>query len=90
MNEAGSTLEQIREFVRPMAENMGVRSLSDEESLTDAGIIDSLAIFRLVSFMEETFSVSIADEDIVIENFDSIDKINRLLSSKIAARRHPV
>lgn len=90
MNEAGSTLEQIREFVKPMAENMGVRSLSDEESLTDAGIIDSLAIFRLVSFMEETFSVSIADEDIVIENFDTINKINRLLSSKLTAKRHPV
>ena len=90
MNEARSTLEQIREFVMPMAENMGVRSLSDEDSLTDAGIVDSLAVFRLVSFLEETFSVSIADEDIVIENFDSIDKINRLLTSKLGPRRHPV
>ena len=73
----------------PMAENKGVRSFSDEESLTDAGIIGSLALFRLVSFLEQTFSVSIADEEIVIENFDSIDKINRLLMSKLGRPCRP-
>jgi acyl carrier protein len=70
-----------------MAENMGVRTLSDEDSLTDAGVLDSLAIFRLVSFLEETFSISIADEDIVMENFDSIEKINRMLTSKVGIKR---
>jgi acyl carrier protein len=90
MNESRSTQEQIREFVMPMAEKMDVRSFSDQESLTDAGIIDSLAVFRLVSFLEQTFSVSIADEDIVIENFDSIDKINRLLMSKLGPPGRPV
>ncbi len=90
MNESRSTQEQIREFVMPMAENKGVRSFSDKESLTDAGIVDSLAVFRLVSFLEQTFSVSITDEDIVIENFDSIDNINRFLMSKLGLPRHTV
>jgi acyl carrier protein len=88
MNEPRSTQEQIREFVMRMAENKGVRSFSDKESLTDAGIVDSLAVFRLISFLEQTFSMGIADEDIVIENFDSIDNINRFLMSKLGLPRH--
>jgi acyl carrier protein len=83
MNEALSTRDQIRAFVMPMAEMVGVGSFSDEESLTAAGIVDSFALFRLVSFLEETFSVSISDDEIAIENFDSIDRIHRLLTSKL-------
>jgi len=76
---------QVREFVSPIAERVGVRSFSDDESLTAAGILSSLAIFRTVAFLEETFSVTIADEDIVMENFDSIDKITLLVTSKARA-----
>jgi acyl carrier protein len=83
MNESQSTHEQIREFVMPIAQGMGVHRFSDEESLINSGILGSLAVFRLVSFLEETFSVTIADEDIVAENFDSIDKINCFLLSKL-------
>jgi acyl carrier protein len=87
MNKTGSTRDQIREFVMPMAARVGIRSFSDEESLTSAGIVGSLAVFRLVAFLEETFSVSITDEEIAIENFDSIDRINRLLASKLELGR---
>lgn len=83
MNKSQSTQKQIREFVVPIAERRGVRSFSDEESLIEAGIIGSLAVFRLVSFLEETFSVSIADDEIVMENFDSVEKINRFVLSKL-------
>jgi len=83
MNEALSAKDQIRAFVMPMAEMVGVRSFSDEESLTNAGIVGSFAVFRLVSFLEETFSVSITDDEIAIENFDSIDRILRLVTAKL-------
>ncbi len=83
MIDSASRKQQIREFVKPMADRVGVRSLSDEDSLTGVGVLNSLAVFRLVSFLEETFSVTIHDEEIVIENFDSIDKIDHMLASKV-------
>jgi len=89
MNESKSTHEQIREFVMPIAQRMGVHRFSDEESLINGGIMGSLEVFRLVSFLEETFCVSIADEDIVAENFDSIDKINCFVMSKLRLGREP-
>ncbi len=66
-----------------VAEQVGIRTFSNDESLIATGILSSLAVFRIVTFLEEAFSVSIADEEIVTENFDSIDKISQLVMSKI-------
>lgn len=50
-------------------------SLSDTESLIDAGLIDSTGILELVAFLEEIFKIKVADADLVPENFDSINRI---------------
>jgi len=84
MNQLGSTRERIREFVTPIAQRIGVGSFSDQQPLITSGIIGSLGVFRLVFFLEETFSVSIDDQEIVAENFDSIDKISRFVVAKLA------
>ena len=83
MNQSGSTRERIREFVTPIAQRIGVGSFSDEQPLITSGIIGSVGVFRLVSFLEETFSVSIDDQEIVAENLDSVDKISRFVVAKL-------
>ena len=73
---------QIREFVRsrfPLARNL---DLTDEDSLLDAGVIDSLGILDLVGFLEETFGIQASDEDLNPENFDSIATLVRFVESK--------
>jgi acyl carrier protein len=76
------TRQQIYDFVAGVAQQKGVADIGAGEELTSSGIIDSLAIFRLVSFLEETFRIRIADYEIVNENFASIDAIENLVSSK--------
>lgn len=50
-------------------------SLSDTESLIDAGLIDSTGILELVALLEECFKIEIADADLVPDNFDTINRI---------------
>jgi len=50
-------------------------SLTDTESLIDAGLIDSTGILELVALLEERFNIEVADADLVPGNFDSIDRI---------------
>ena len=50
-------------------------SLSNTESLLEAGLIDSTGILELVAFLEERFKINIADADLVPANFDSISAI---------------
>ncbi|MEM7033542.1 MAG: acyl carrier protein [Chloroflexota bacterium] len=46
--------------------------LMEDDDLLTTGLIDSLGIMRLVTFIEETFEKKIPYEDITIENFRSV------------------
>jgi len=56
--------------------------LNDSSSLLDLGIIDSTSILELVQHIEETFSFSIEDHELVPENLDSVDSLVRFIEKK--------
>jgi acyl carrier protein len=68
--------DNIRKYV---AENFLFSSngftLDDDESFLEAGIVDSLGVVELVSFVEENYKISVPDDDIVPDNFDSVDNL---------------
>jgi acyl carrier protein len=54
----------------------------DTESLVESGIIDSLGILKLVEFVEKDLGIVLRDDELLPENFDNLDAIAHLLSSK--------
>ena len=54
--------------------------LTDQMSFLDSGIVDSTGILEIVNFLYEAFGVTVADEELLPENLDSIDKIAFYLS----------
>ena len=56
--------------------------VENSASLIENEIIDSTAVLELVSFIEESFSISVADQDIVPANLDSVDAIARFIAEK--------
>jgi acyl carrier protein len=83
MIEQAEVKDRIREYIlEEFAKSKGINQVSDQEVLTKNGIIDSMGIFRLVAFLEETFNVRIGDEEITNDNLESIDAIERLVISK--------
>ena len=59
--------------------------LSDEESLLDRGIMDSTGVLELVAFLDAEYAVKVADEELLPENLDSVDRIVAFI-----ARKQPV
>jgi len=57
--------------------------LKDDSSFLDEGIIDSTGILELVSFLEEEFSISVEDEELVPENLDCIQNVVAYLGRKL-------
>lgn len=55
-----------------------------EEDLLSEGIIDSLGILQLVAFIEDKFGIQIEDEDVVLENFQSISALTSYLETRKA------
>ncbi len=74
----------IRKFVADSflyRENVG--DFSDRDSFLDAGLIDSTGILELICFVEKTFGVQVADEEVVPDNFDSVERLSTYVCSKL-------
>ena len=54
----------------------------DDDSLLENGIIDSTGVLEIVTFLEENFNFQVEDEEIVPDNFDSINNINNYIINK--------
>ncbi len=80
------TRNRVREFIK---ENFMFREdrteIRDEESLLEAGLIDSTGVLELVAFIEGEFGIEMSDSEIVPENLDSIETIVRYVGCKLQA-----
>jgi acyl carrier protein len=54
----------------------------DDTSFLEEGIIDSLGIIELVSFVEKEFGISVSDSELLPDNFDSIAKLSSYIAGK--------
>jgi len=61
-------------------------SLKDDTLFMGGGIIDSTGILELVEFLEETFAIKIANEEMIPENLDSVNRVAQFIAKKTA---HP-
>ncbi len=80
-----NTLNLIRQFIIDNFLFGNDDDLSDDTSFLDEGIIDSTGVLELVTFIEETFSFQIADEELIPENLDSINNVANYINSKTGA-----
>ena len=72
--------EIIRDFIQTeIIRKKNVSVLSNSDSLIETGIIDSLSIQVLIAYLEKKFSIHITDDEIVPENFETIDAIGTLV-----------
>lgn len=72
--------EKIEQF---LIEEVGVRTpLARDEDLLASDQLDSQGIMELVAFLEEGFGIEVGDEDLVPENFKSVDAISGFVAAK--------
>ncbi|MFK7732336.1 MAG: acyl carrier protein [Pseudomonadales bacterium] len=75
--------EQIKQFIlSDLIKDGSAADLSNDENLIDSGVVDSLGIMKLVAFLEKSFKVAVSDDEILLDNFETIDAISGFLSSK--------
>ena len=83
-------MRQVEEMIRTyIAENMLFSDngypYSDDASFLEEGIVDSMGIMELVMFVEENFHVTVEDEELVPDNFDSVGKLAAYIRGKSPA-----
>ena len=73
---------QIREFILEKFPLARKQHLKDTDALLETGILDSLGVLDLVSFIEQKFSIGMTDEELMPENFQTIERIAAFVASK--------
>ena len=75
--------ELIKKFiVEEIISDNDKANLGNEDSLIEAGVIDSLGIHKLILFLENEFAITVNDDDILPENFEHIAAISSFINGK--------
>jgi len=75
--------DSIREFIWehfPVAKR---RSVGEGDSLLASGIVDSLGVLEVVQFIEEKFRITLSDDAMLSENFETIAAIAEFVAGQL-------
>jgi len=59
------------------------KQIDPDESLISTGVLDSLTLLQLISFIEEQFNFKVDDNEMVPEYFQSIKNIKSFIEGKL-------
>ena len=59
-------------------------ALTDTTALMTTGILDSIAVLKVVTFLENEFGITIQPHEAVVDNLNTISDIARLVMAKKA------
>lgn len=75
-----ATETAIRDFlVNEVLYDKDLKDLKPEDQLIERGMLDSLAILKTVTFCEERFGITIPDQDVLPDHFESVRAIAALV-----------
>jgi acyl carrier protein len=82
-----NTMDDVKGIVRDFIKNnflyaSDIDSINDDDSFTQKGIIDSTGVLELIDFIEESFEIIIENDEVVPDNLDSLNRIERYILKK--------
>jgi acyl carrier protein len=60
------------------------KGLEPDDSLLEAGVIDSMGVVEIVTFIETEFKVVLSGDEMVAENFGSVRSLSDLVTGHTA------
>ena len=80
MNKNGIAVK-LKEYVKN-ASFSDLKEISNDLLIFKEGILDSMGLVSLISFLEEEFSIKISDADMIEENFESINALTDFIENR--------
>lgn len=78
-----NNIDKVREFIVDHFLFGDGSSLKDDTSFLQERIVDSTGILEVITFLEEQFSITIEDDELLPENLDSLNNIDAFLKRKL-------
>lgn len=58
------------------------RALGDDDHLLTNGILDSLGVLEVVGYLESEFGITVSDDDLLPEHFETLRRLARFVEAK--------
>lgn len=81
-----SPMPEVRDFIVENFLYGQDDNFSDDISFLEKGIIDSTGVLELVTFVEDKYGIVVQDQELVPDNFDSLNKLSSFILKKIEAK----
>lgn len=75
--------QTIIKYIKGELASEDINNLEATENLLDSGILDSMAMMRLITFIEDTYSIKVDPEEMIIENFMTVKDISNYITNKL-------
>lgn len=73
-------IERIKNFL--VQQFPAMKNVGNEDPLLKNGLIDSLGILEVVTFLENEFGITLTDEELLPENFESVSSLSNFVQQK--------
>jgi acyl carrier protein len=80
---------QIRSFILDRFPLARKHNFDHRTPLLDTGLLDSLGILDVVEFVEQRFGIPLSDDDLVPENFQTVESLSAFLAKKQSNPQSP-
>jgi acyl carrier protein len=78
-----SVTADVEQFIlSELSQGRGITAIDSGDNLLAKGIVDSHGVMELVAFLEERYGISVRDEDLTPENFESVARIDEFVARK--------
>ena len=71
--------EKIIEILQEILPDVEVDELENNKELVHSGVLNSFSIVMLISELSDTFDIEISPQEIIYENFDSLDGLTSMV-----------
>ena len=77
--DAKGIKETVKRFI---LSSISIPNWDDDDNLFESGIVNSLFAVQLMTFLEQTFAIEVAMDDLDMENFKSLNATTAFVLQK--------
>jgi acyl carrier protein len=81
MNNVYQVKEKLTDYIKKNNYNTN-KTINEDTLIFKEGIFDSMGFVLLIDYLEENFNITTRDEDMVEENFESINAMTQYVLKK--------
>ncbi|CAB1074995.1 hypothetical protein D1AOALGA4SA_2815 [Olavius algarvensis Delta 1 endosymbiont] len=75
-------MQQVIQILGDYIKEQYNANLNKQENIFESGIIDSLGFVNLIGFISETFGIEFEPDDLIEDNFYSLERMAQFIGQK--------